>query len=96
MSNLDVALESFWQLARHWEHGETAKLEAGSLDIQLYLKLRHPDLLHFQHPFAPPCKRKSPSQLRRQERRCHAAKTMLKKLSLHKIKCRGYCSQKRS
>ena len=39
MSNLDVVLASFWQLARHWQHGEAAKLklscEAGSLKIQL-------------------------------------------------------------
>ena len=49
--------------------------EAGSLNIELNVKLRHPDLLLFHHPFAPPCKRKSPSQLRRQERQSHAAKT---------------------
>ena len=38
MSNLDVALASFWQLARHWKQGEAAVLdmscEAGSLNIQ--------------------------------------------------------------
>ena len=73
MSNLDG------KLARHWQHGETAKLEMscenGSLNIRLNAKLGLPDLLHFHHPSAPPCKRKSPSQLRRQERRLHAAET---------------------
>ena len=49
--------------------------EALSLNIQLNSKLGHPDLLCFHHPSAPPCKRKSHSQLRRQERRRHAAKT---------------------
>ena len=37
MSNLDVALASFWQLARHWQQGEDTKLqmscEAGTPDI---------------------------------------------------------------
>ena len=49
--------------------------EAGSLNIQLNAKLGHPALLHFNHPSAPPCKRKSPSQLGRQEHRRHAAIT---------------------
>ena len=79
MSYFDVALASFWQLARHRQQCEAAKLEtsceAGSLHIQLNAKLGHPDLLHFHHPSAPPCTRKSPSQLRRQERRRHVAKT---------------------
>ena len=52
--------------------------EAGSLNIQLNAKLHakpgHPDLLHFYHPSALPCKIKSPSQLGRQGRRRHAAK----------------------
>ena len=78
MCNLDVALASFWHLARYyWQQGEAAKLEmsceAESLTIQLNPKLGHPDLFHFHHPSAPPCKRKSPSQLRRQERGRHAA-----------------------
>ena len=79
MSSLDVAIASFWQLARHWQLGEAAKLEmpceAGSLNIQLNAKIRHPGLLQFHHPAAPPCKKKSPSQFRWQERRRHAAKT---------------------
>ena len=79
ISKLDVALSSFWQLARHWQQGKAAKLEmsceAGSLHIQLNAKLGNSDLLHFHRPSAPPCKRKSPSQLRRQECRRHAAKT---------------------
>ena len=79
MSYLDVALTSFWQLVRHWQQGETAKLEmsceAGSLNIQLNAKPGHPDLLPFHHPSAPSCKRKYPSQLGRQERRRTAAKT---------------------
>ena len=53
--------------------------EAGSLNIQLNAKLRHPDLPHFHHPSAPPCKRKSPSQFCLQERRRHAAKTNVEK-----------------
>ena len=79
MSNLNVALASFWQLARHCQQGEAAKLEmsceAGSLNIQLNANLVHPDSLHIHHPLAPPCKRKSPSQLCRQGRRRHEAKT---------------------
>ena len=42
--------------------------------LHLNAKLGHSDLLHFHCPSAPPCKRKSPSQLRRQECRRHAAK----------------------
>ena len=79
MFSLHMTLASFLQLARHWQQGEVTKLEmsyeARSLNIQLNAKLRHPDLLCFHHPSAPPCKRKSPSQLRRQERRRHAVKT---------------------
>ena len=51
--------------------------EAGSLNIQLNAKIRHPDLLHFHHPSVPPCKRKSSSQLSWQKRRRHAAKTYI-------------------
>ena len=77
MSNLDVAVSSFWQLARHWKSGEKAKLELecedGNLHLQLSAKLGHPDHPHFPTPPCPPppvsCKRKSPSQLRRKERR---------------------------
>ena len=94
MSNLDVAVSSFWQLARHWKNGEKAKLElaceGGSLQMQLYAVLGHPDHPHFPHPpphhpsphhhpphhppnlpssYPIPKKKKSPSQLRRQERR---------------------------
>ena len=58
MSNLDVAFASFWQLARHWQQREAAKLEisceAGSLNIKLNAKLGHPDLLQFYHLSAPP------------------------------------------
>ena len=80
MFYLDVAVSSFWQLARHWKSGEKAKLElaceGGNLHIQLSAMLGHPDHLHFpaSSPPTPPshpssCKRKSPSQLRRKERR---------------------------
>ena len=82
MSNLDVAVSSFWQLARHWKQGDKAKLELtcedGSLHMQLSAALGHPDHPHFPHPPPPPPpapsppilkKKKSPSQLRRQERR---------------------------
>ena len=94
MSNLDVVVSSFWQLARHWKNGEKAKLElaceGGSLHMQLSDVLGHPDHPHFPHPPPhhpsphqhpphhspiPPSsysiskKKKSPSQLRRQERR---------------------------
>ena len=87
MSNLDVAVSSFWQLARHWKQGDKAKLElsceGGSLQMQLSAVLGHPDRPHFPHPpphphHAPspplaPVKKKSPSQLRCQERRkCEA------------------------
>ena len=72
MSNLDVALLSFWQLARHWKQGDIAKLElsceAGSLHIQLSAKLGHPDHIHFPQSLGSSSwKKKSPSQLRRQE-----------------------------
>ena len=83
MTNLDVAFASFWQLARHWNQGDKAKLELscedGSLQMQLSAVLGHPDKLHFPQPSPPhhsppPAfplqkKKKSPSQLRRQERR---------------------------
>jgi hypothetical protein len=80
MSNLDVAVGSFWQLARHWKNGDKAKLELscedGSLHMQLSAVLGLPDQPHFSHPPPPshpapppPLKKKSPSQLRRQERR---------------------------
>ena len=81
-----MALSSFWQLARHWQQGEAAKLdmscEAGSLNIQQNAKLGHPDLLHFHNPSAHPCKTKSPSQLCQQERRRHAAKTNVEEAKL--------------
>ena len=79
MKNLDVAVTSFWQLARHWNQGDKARLELscedGNLHMQLSAVLGHPDQPHFprppppQAPFPPPKKSKSPSQLRRQERR---------------------------
>ena len=83
MTNLDVALGSFWQLARHWNQGGKAKLELscedGNLHMQLSAVLGHPDQLLFPHPpphhhpppppfFPPQKKKKSPSQLRWQER----------------------------
>ena len=91
MLNLDVAVASFWQLARHWKQGEKAKLELscgdGSLHMQLSAVLGHPDQPHFPHssppqppspPFSAPKKKKSPSQLRRQERRRQEALTKAK------------------
>ena len=79
MSNLDVAVASFWQLARHWKQGEKAEFqlscEDGTLHMQMSAELGHPDKPHFPQPPQAPqtvhhsCKRKSPSQLRRQERR---------------------------
>ena len=84
MSNRDVAVSSFWQLARHWKSGGKAKLELtcedGSLQMHLSTVLGHPDHPHFPHPPPPhlphpppfhpiPKKNKSPSQLRRQEQR---------------------------
>ena len=60
MSNQDVALSSFWQLARHWKSGEKAKLELscedGILHMQLSAVLGHPDHPHFSHspPHHPP------------------------------------------
>jgi hypothetical protein len=84
MSNLDVAVGSFWQLARHWKNGDKAKLElsceGGSLLMELSAVLGLPDQPHFPHPPPPPhhappppTKKKSPSQLRRQERRLREA-----------------------
>ena len=80
MSNLDVAVSSFWQLARHWKQGNKAKLELScgnrNLHMQLSAVLGHPDQPQFPHPprpahypFPPTVKKKSPSQLRRQKRR---------------------------
>ena len=77
MLNLDIAVSSFWQLARHWKSGETAKLEleceGGNLNLQLSTRLGHPDNVQFPAPNPAPaqtsCKNKSPSQLRRQKRR---------------------------
>ena len=51
--------------------------EGGNLHLQLSAMLDHPDQIHFPAPSPAPsssplpasCKRKSPSQLRRQERR---------------------------
>ena len=78
MSKLDPAFASVWQLARHWQQSEAAKLEmsceTGSLNIQLNAKAGHPDHLHFNHPFVPSFKIKIPSQLPREERRRHAAR----------------------
>ena len=47
--------------------------------MTLEVKLGHPGLLPFHHSSAPPCKRKTPSQLRQQESRRHAAKTKVEK-----------------
>ena len=90
MSNLDVAVASFWQLARHWKKGDKAKLELScegeNLHIQLSAVLGHPDQPHFPYPPSsyPPSqfKKKSPSQLRRQERRRQEA---LEKASATKV-----------
>ena len=82
MLNIDVALNSFWQFARHWKNCDTSKLElnceAGSLQMTMTSKLSHPDKLHFPPPppdklhFHPPpdpiINKKSPSMVRRQER----------------------------
>ena len=59
------------------KNGQKAKLELKCEDENLYIRLSatlgHPDHVHFPAPIPPPqpasCKRKSPSQLRRQERR---------------------------
>ena len=72
MSNIDIAVSSFWQLAKHWKSGQKAKLELacedGSLHLQLSTILGHPDHASFL-PSQSSCKRKYPSQLRRTERR---------------------------
>ena len=90
MTNLELALGSFWQFARHWKMRDTAKLEltceGGNLQMNFSAKLGHPDIQHFQQEKPPPsstspsvtspplsCKRKTPSQLRRQDRRRCAA-----------------------
>ena len=79
MLNIDIAINSFRQFARFWKNGETAKFEMscenGTLGMNMSANLGHPDLLHFPHPpppFSPPPApyiRKTPSQLRRMERR---------------------------
>ena len=93
MLNLDVAVSSFWQLARHWKSGHKAKLEleceGGDLHLHLAAKLGHPDHEHFPAPSSPPppqqsFKTKSSSQLRRQKRRREEALTKAKKLLLGK------------
>ena len=80
MLNIDVAVNSFWQFARFWRNGETAKFEMscenGTIEMNISSKLGHPDLLHFPPPPPPPptippppFKRKNASQLQRKERR---------------------------
>ena len=85
MSNLDVTLAGFWQLARHWKQGNKANLELSCenrrMEIHLSAVLGHPDLVHFPPPFNPPppppssapIKRQSRFKLRWQERRRKAA-----------------------
>ena len=77
MLNIDVALNSFWQFARHWKNCDTAKLElsceAGNLKMTMTSKLGHPDKVHFPPPPDPFIKNKSPSMIRRQERRKNEA-----------------------
>ena len=99
MLNLDVAVASFWQLARHWKQGEKAKVKLfcgdGSLHMQLSAVLGHPDQPHFPHSsppqppsppkFSTPKKKKSSSQLRRQERRRLEALTQAKEAALVKV-----------
>jgi hypothetical protein len=54
LSNLDVAVSSFWQLARHWNQDDKAKLElsceGGTLQLQLSAVLGHQERPHFLHP----------------------------------------------
>ena len=54
MSDPSVAVASYWQLARHWNKGEKARLELvcedGSLHMQLSASLGHPDEPHFPQP----------------------------------------------
>ena len=75
MSNLDAAVATFWQLARHWKNSDKAKLELScegeNLDIQLSPRLGPPEQQHFPdpQPIIPSVKKKSSSQLRRQEQR---------------------------
>ena len=58
MLNVEVAVSSFWQLARHWKSGDKAKLElaceGGNLHLQLSASLGHPDHVHFPAPSSPP------------------------------------------
>ena len=59
MSNLDVAVATFWQLARHWKNGDKAKLELScegeSLHLQMSARLGPPDQPHFPpSPLPPP------------------------------------------
>jgi hypothetical protein len=80
MINLEVALASFWQFARHWRQGESSKLELsckdGNIQLHLSAKLGDPDSIHFPDSGpspSPNIKKKSPSQQRRQERRSKEA-----------------------
>ena len=85
MLNIDVVSSSFWQFARFWKNVEKAKFqmacENGVLEMNLSYRICHPDLVHFPPPpppppppsspplFPPPFIKKTPSQLRRKERR---------------------------
>ena len=72
MLNIDFALNSFWQFARHWKKCDMSKLElsceTGGLLMNMTSKLGHPDKLHFPPPPDPLIQKKSPSMVRPQER----------------------------
>ena len=54
LSNLNVTVSSFLQLARHWNQCDKAKLELSCEDGSLYMHLSavlgHPDQPHFPPP----------------------------------------------
>ena len=53
MSNMDVAVASFWQKARHWKMGDKAKLELLCEGEKLHIQLSAV-LGHLDHPHFPP------------------------------------------
>ena len=58
MLNIDVALNFFWQFARHWKNCDTSKpklsCEIGNLQMTMTSKLGLPDKLHFRPPLPDP------------------------------------------
>ena len=90
MSNLDVALAGFWQIARHWKNGDKAKIElfceAGSLYMQLSAMLGHPDQPYFPHPPSHPPPLPPSSSYKKNHCPSSVAKIVAKRRQLLKLK----------